>query len=106
KLGLAVVTVDMRKHGESKTSPAGRTETVMRHEDYQHMWQGDLEAVKQFLMEEHKQRKLNVNKLAIIAAGEMAPIAARFTVFDWSKPPYDDAPIPRERTPRGQDVRA
>ena len=108
KLGLAVVTVDMRKHGKSNVDAAGKTETVMRNDDYQHMWQGDLEAVKQFLMEEHQAKKLNVNKLAIVAAGEMAPIAARFAVFDWSKIPYDDAPAnsPSDRTPRGQDVRA
>lgn len=108
KLGLAVLTVDMRKHGKSNVDAFGKTESIIRNDDYQHMWQGDLEAIKQFLMDEHMAKKLNVNKLAIIAAGEMAPIAARFAVFDWSKPPYDDAPAnsPGQRTPRGQDVRA
>lgn len=107
-LGLAVVTVDMRKHGQSTQDATGKTDAVLRKEDYQAMWQGDLEAVKQFLMEEHQNKKLNINKLAIVAADEMAPIAARFAVYDWSKRPYDDAPVtsPQERTPRGQDVRA
>ncbi|MGE0374610.1 MAG: hypothetical protein AB7I48_12580 [Planctomycetaceae bacterium] len=107
-LGLAVVSVDMRKHGESIQDGAGKTDAVLRNEDYQAMWQGDLEAVKQFLMQEHQDKKLNINKLAIVAADEMAPIAARFAVADWNKRPYDDAPAtsPQDRTPRGQDVRA
>ncbi len=29
-----------------------------------------------------------------------------FAEFDWRKPPYDDAPTPAGRTPKGQDVRA
>ncbi|MBX3437466.1 MAG: hypothetical protein KF861_08255 [Planctomycetaceae bacterium] len=107
-LGMAVVSVDLRKHGESTQDAAGKTETVLRNEDYQHMWQGDLEAVKQFLLQEHQAQRLNINKLAIVAADEMAPIAARFAVADWTKLPYDDAPAntPNQRTPRGQDVRA
>ncbi len=108
KLGLAVVSVDLRKHGESKKDGAGEADTLIHNTDYQQMWQGDLEAVKQFLMQEHQAKKLNINKLAIVAADDMAPIAARFAVADWNKPPYDDAPATSldERTPRGQDVRA
>jgi pimeloyl-ACP methyl ester carboxylesterase len=107
-LGLAVVTVDMRKHGESVIAGTAPADATLRNEDYQLMWRIDLEAVKEFLYEEHQDRHLNMSKLAIVAAGEMAPIAAQFAVFDWSKPPHDDAPAtsPRARTPRGQDVRA
>ncbi len=108
KLGLAVVSVDLRKHGESLNSAAPEADSRFQNTDYQQMWQGDLEAVKQFLLQEHQAKKLNINKLAIVAADEMAPVAARFAVADWNKPPYDDAPATSrdERTPRGQDVRA
>src|SRR5690606_3618001 len=107
-LGYAVATVDLRKHGESVSGGGTPSDTAVRLEDYQNMWAGDLEAVKQFLMEEHHQRKLNINKLAIVASDEFAPIAAQYAVADWAKRPYDDAPAtsPNERTPRGQDVRA
>lgn len=108
ELGFAVVTVDLRKHGESKSPEGAQDDAVLRPQDYDNMWRGDLEAVKQFLMEEHQNKKLNIHKLGIVAADDMAPIAAQFAVFDWSKPPYDDAPAtqPQARTRRGQDVRA
>ena len=108
ELGFAVVSVDMRKHGESKSPDGAQDDAIVRSEDYDNMWRGDLEAVKQFLMKEHQEKKLNVNKLGIIAADDMAPVVARFAVFDWSKPPFDDAPAtqPEARTRRGQDVRA
>ncbi|MCA9077811.1 MAG: hypothetical protein KDA93_22480 [Planctomycetaceae bacterium] len=108
ELGFAVVTVDLRKHGESKSPDGAQDDAILRVEDYDNMWRGDLEAVKQFLMDEHQDKKLNVNKLGIIAADDMAPVAAQFAVFDWSKPPFDDAPAnqPQARTRRGQDVRA
>ncbi len=108
ELKFAVVTVDLRKHGESKSPEGAQDNAIVRSEDYENMWRGDLEAVKQFLMKEHQEKKLNVNKLGIIAADDMAPVAARFAMYDWSKPPYDDAPAtqPEARTRRGQDVRA
>ncbi len=87
--GYAVVTVDLRKHGQSVVDGQA---TALVNSDYQNMWRGDLEAVKQFLYEEHQAKRLNLNKLAIVAADMSAPIAATFTEFDWRKPPYDDAP--------------
>jgi hypothetical protein len=67
---------------------------------------GDLEAVKKFLFEEHQNKQLNMNKLGIVAADEMAPVAIAYTELDWEKTPYDDAPTLELRTPRGQDVQA
>ena len=97
--GFAVVTVDMRGHGESKAAGSrGR-------KNFNAML-GDLEGVKEFLMEQHKARRLNINKLAIVAVGEYAPVAARYAEIDWQKPDYDDAISARDRTPRGRDVRA
>jgi hypothetical protein len=44
--------------------------------------------------------------MAIVGAESSAAVALCFTVIDWSKEPYDDAPSLEQRTPRGQDVRA
>ena len=115
-IGYAVVTVDMRKHGQSKGfaagSPAkkkskkGAGPNDLRPIDYRNMVQFDLETVKAFLLSEHNQGHLNVRKLGIVAPGMSAPIAVAFTAIDWAKKPYDDAPTLAARTPRGQDVRA
>jgi pimeloyl-ACP methyl ester carboxylesterase len=101
--GYAVVSVDLRKHGESKLED----DKELRPDDYRAML-GDLEAVKNFLLTEHQEKKLNINKTAIIAADDMAPVAVTFAQIDWQKKPYDDAPVtdPGARTPRGQDIRA
>ncbi|RMG32272.1 MAG: hypothetical protein D6725_17915 [Planctomycetota bacterium] len=124
--GYAVVAVDLRKHGKSvpsgtaaaskKGAGGGKSaksavDRTLRAADFQMMVLGDLEAVKAFILQEHQNGKLNVRKLAIIAAEMSAPLAINFTVNDWAKPPYNDAPAPRPgmpdaRTPRGQDVQA
>ena len=98
--GFAVVTVDLRGHGESPL-PDGRP---VRAADYQPML-GDLEAVKKFLMDEHTAKRLNINKLGIVAADDSVPVAMEYTQYDWKKPDYDDAPTASQRTPRGRDVR-
>ena len=96
--GFAVVTIDMRGYGESKEAGSRRPNP--------NAMLGDLEAVKQFLMEKHEKKELNINKLGIVAAGDFAPIAAAYAEYDWKKPDYDDALSPAERTPRGRDVQA
>jgi hypothetical protein len=47
-----------------------------------------------------------MNKMAIIAAGPTATVAMNFAAADLTLPPYDDAPVLANKTPRGQDVRA
>jgi hypothetical protein len=116
--GFAVFAVDLRKHGESKL-PAGAAvgsgkkkkkrssrSVDLKKQDYQSMVTRDLEGVKKFIVAEHQAKKLNVRKMAIIAAQESAPIAITFAAFDWRKRPHDDSARPQDRTPRGQDVRA
>lgn len=100
--GFAVLTVDLRKHGESLT--AGRDEKIFP-DDYTKML-GDLIAVKTFLKGEHQKKLLNMAKIGIVAADMSCPIAAAFAEYDWKLDPYDDAPVFANRTPRGQDVRA
>ena len=101
--GFAVITVDLRKQGESVLE--GREESI-KPIDYQRMVVGDLEAVKEFIFKEHQAGKLNMRKLGLIGSGSGAAIASTFAEYDWKKPPYDDHALVLERTPRGQDVRA
>ena len=116
KEGFAVITVDLRKHGQSTNvarttgdSPAGGTNiegTNMHAEDYGNMVDYDLPAVKKFIYEQHQAKRLNMNKMGIIAAESSAAVAVCFAADDWLKDPYDDAPAVEMKTPRGQDVRA
>ncbi len=101
--GFAVLTVDLRKHGESVTT--GRDDKVLP-DDYFKMSRGDLVAIKAFLKAEHQKKLLNMSKIGIVAADMSCPVAADFAEYDWSLRPYDDAPVFENKTPRGQDVRA
>lgn len=111
--GCAVITVDLRKHGQSTnlaqgggSSPAsGRSEATLQPSDYRAMVDSDLEAVKKFIQKEHQLKKLNMRKTAIVGAGFSVAVAAVFAAADWNKEPYDDAPSDEMKTPRGQDVR-
>jgi hypothetical protein len=101
--GYAVVTVDLRKHGESAGGGKG---AELRPVDYQNMVKFDLLAVKDFLYREHQAKQLNMGKTAIVAAEMSAPVAAVFASLDWMTPPWPDAPTPAASTPRGQIIRA
>ena len=116
--GHAVIAVDLRKHGESKSQAIpgadddtkkikkGGDASSLRPVDYVLMISSDLEAVKEFIYEEHQKQNLNMRKLAIIAPEMSAPIALNFASNDWAKKPYNDAPTLASRTPRGWDVQA
>jgi pimeloyl-ACP methyl ester carboxylesterase len=114
--GFAVITVDLRKHGQSTNvaraagdSPAGGKNTEganLQSVDYANMVDDDLPAVKKFIYEMHQAKRLNMNKMGIVAAETSAIVAACFAANDWDKPPYDDAAAVEMKTPRGQDVRA
>lgn len=108
KSGFAVIAVDLRKHGDSILPVAeGATATTkMAPNDYLLMANFDLEAVKDFLLAEHKNEKLNIRKTGIVAVGSSAMVAAAFASADWAKKPYPDGPTLDSSTPRGQDVRS
>jgi hypothetical protein len=109
KSGFAVITADLRKHGESIPPVAeGKEASVlkMNTDDYPLMVTADMEAIKAFLLSEHTAEKLNVRKLGIISMGSSSMVAAAFAVADWDKKPYPDGPTLATSTPRGQDVRA
>lgn len=115
KVDFAVITVDLRGHGESSGGggvgnsgggTAKKPDSGPKKGEYLGMVAGDLEAVKKFLYEEHQNKQLNMNKLGIVGADMSGPVAIAFAELDWEKTPYDDAPTPAQRTPRGQDVQA
>ena len=107
KSGYAVVSVDLRKHGDSQlATEASSAASRLLPADYAAMAALDLEAVKDFLMEEHANQKLNIRKTGIVAAGSSCMVATAFAIDDWAKKPYPDAPTIDQRTPRGQDIRA
>src|SRR5262249_18699919 len=107
--GCAVITVDLRKHGQSTNvaqvggdshATPKSSEASIQSSDYRNMVEFDLEAVKRFIQQQHQAKKLNMRKLGIVAAGSSVAVA------DWNKEPYDDAASEEMKTPRGQDVRA
>ncbi len=107
KNGFAVLSVDLRKHGDSvPNGKIGKKTKRLRVVDYRNMVVGDMEAVKAFLLDLHEKKKLNVRKMAIVSSGASSLVGAAFALNDWKKPPYQDAPTLADRTPRGQDVRA
>jgi pimeloyl-ACP methyl ester carboxylesterase len=118
KNNYAVVTVDLRQHGETKGGAAGNanqdkkkpgkkgTGPDLKPDDYRAMVAADMEAVKKFIFEENQAEHLNMNKMGIVGAEMGATVAALYADVDWNKEPYDDAPDPKFATPRGQDVRA
>lgn len=100
--GYAVVTVDLRKFGESVPDEGA---VAVQPTDYAKMARLDLPAVKAFLHEEHEARRLNVAKLGIIASDMSAPVAADYAEHDWKLRPYSDGPGGGPGTPRGQEVK-
>ncbi len=108
KGGYAVIAVDLRKHGDSIPEGVEADSPILKMglTDYPIMASSDMEAVNDFLLNQHEQEKLNIRKMGIVAVGSSAMVAATFAVEDWAKKPYPDAPTLADRTPRGQDVRA
>ncbi len=115
KAGYAVISVDLRGHGDSAADAAqnqpksrtrkGRKGPKLKPRDYTNMVLFDMEAVKDFLYDEHQARRLNMNKTGIVGPGMGAAVAVNFAANDWLKKPHPDGPV-GEQTPRGQDVRA
>jgi hypothetical protein len=106
---FAVVTCDLRKHGEAKNS---RVEGNKKLEpiDFKAMVSAskasELETIQEFLFTEHQAGRLNMAKLGILAVDNMVPVALNWAANDWAKKPYEDAPTLAAMTPRGQTVRA
>ena len=102
----AVVTADLRKHGDSVPDSDDARATRLMTADYGLMVSQDLAAIKAFLVAEHQKEMLNIRKLGIATAGSGCLVATAFAANDWATKPWPDAPTLAARTPRGQDVRA
>lgn len=92
KEGLAVLTVDLRGHGASKSiqGPGGQIVEIdldrIRASDFDAFVAQDLEAVKSFLMQENNKGNLNIEMLTIIGCDFSATAALNFAAQDWSWP--------------------
>ncbi|MFN5297112.1 MAG: alpha/beta hydrolase [Planctomycetaceae bacterium] len=114
KEGYAVLTVDLRGHGESRGDGAAgaaqgdkKARRELKKGDLVAMYEGDMEAVNKFLLERHQAEEFNMNKTAFVGPEMGATVAVYAAFRDWNKPPYADAPVDSGRqTPRGQNVRA
>ncbi len=102
---FAVLTVDLRGHGDSTTQrgPGGATRKLdaakLDRKDLLAMVEYDMSAVRSFLVDENDDGKLNINKLAIVGAGLGASVAVNWAAVDWSYPPLAVGK-------QGQDVKA
>jgi pimeloyl-ACP methyl ester carboxylesterase len=112
--GFAVVSVDLRKHGKSQAAAAtaggsknqkSRSKNRLSSLDYKAMVV-DMETIWKFLFKEHQAKHLNMQKTAIVASDISVPVALNYALIDWSKLPYDDAPVLAAKTPKGQTIRA
>jgi pimeloyl-ACP methyl ester carboxylesterase len=89
----AVITVDLRGHGESRSTvaPDGTAMELdanrFRLQDYQSMVVFDLEAVRSFLVEQNDAGALNLNKLCVLGCGMGANVAILWAARDWATPP-------------------
>ncbi len=113
KAGYAVLTLDMRKHGDSpgaatddvKGSKSKNDGNKLKANDYLAMIGDDMEAVKVFLMEKHHAGELNIAKTGFVAIGAIGAVAINAAAMDWARKDYPDGP-PSARTPRGRDVKS
>ena len=101
----AVITVDLRGHGGSKTAIARDGSALELNaarfelEDYRAMVALDMEAVRSFLVEQNDAGMLNLNKVGVVGSGMGANVALMWAARDWATPPL-------AARKQGQDVKA
>ncbi len=92
RLRCAVLLPDLRGHGSSTQVEFGGgvtrevTADQMRPGDYAGMVTEDMEALKRFLLEEHNEGRLNIDKICVVAADLGAIVALNWAARDWSFP--------------------
>lgn len=88
----AVLTVDLRGHGESNVveGRGGETRkleiTKFGRQDFRNMVLYDMEAVRKFLVRKNDASELNLNKLCLLGSGLGANVAVSWSAVDWSTP--------------------
>jgi pimeloyl-ACP methyl ester carboxylesterase len=102
---FAVVTLDLRGHGESTVQllPNGQqVELNAARIDKNSLFAMaayDMEALRAYLVAKNDAGELNLNKLSLVGAGMGASVAANWALQDWSAPPLAVGK-------QGQDVKA
>ena len=102
---FAVLTVDLRGHGDSTKQqlPNGKTKRLdaakVGRKELAAMVQFDMAAARKFLVTKNDAGQLNLNRLSIVGAGLGASVATNFAALDWSYPPLAVGK-------QGQDVKA
>ena len=100
----AVLTIDLRGHGESTTVEGrnGQTQELetarLGKRDFQNMVLQDMEQVRKFLVKKNDSGELNLNKLCLVGCGMGANVATIWAAKDW-----DMAPLASRK--QGQDVK-
>ena len=88
----AVITVDLRGHGESTTAqaPNGQSRELdaskFGKQDFRNMVLYDMEAVRKFLVKKNDASELNLNSLCLLGSGMGANVATSWAAVDWSAP--------------------
>ena len=88
----AVLTVDLRGHGESSTqvAPNGQSRELepdrLGKQGFRAMVGYDMEAVRKFLVKQNDAGALNLNKLCLLGCGMGANVATSWSAVDWSAP--------------------
>jgi len=101
----AVLTVDLRGHGQSTTQHGrnGATRELeaarLGKQDFRNMVLYDMEAVRKFLVKQNDAGQLNLNKLCLLGSGLGANVATSWSSVDWSAPKLANLK-------QGQDVKA
>ncbi|MEX2168727.1 MAG: hypothetical protein WD851_05425 [Pirellulales bacterium] len=102
---FAVLTVDLRGHGDSLAQrlPNGSTRQIdatnLNRQDLAAMVTFDMKAVRKFLVDENDTGKLNINALSLVGAELGATVAVNWAATDWAWPPLAVGK-------QGQDVKA
>ncbi len=111
--GCAVVTPDLRGHGESTGRGAGENLDVklLKKSDFERMAaarggqirdqsavRGDVEAVRNWIKQKAEAKEIDMDRLFIVGSGLGAAVAAAWTTEDWNWPPT-------AKGPQGQQVR-
>jgi pimeloyl-ACP methyl ester carboxylesterase len=101
----AVIAPDLRGHGESTKTTESNIKLDAKkmsnaHFELMMAKGGDLERVKRFLVEEHNEGRLNIDKLCVVGAEELGGLVAmNWAMFDWAWPVLANYK-------QGQDVKA
>jgi hypothetical protein len=102
--GNAVMTVDLRGHGESVTvtgNPKKIDHKKIRGPQIETAML-DIERCKKYLVQRHNEGKLNIDLLTVVAVGKTCSLAAKWTIADWFQFPA----INSEGIKQGQDVKS